>query len=76
MIIGNNGNMNNNFSKNPMPLNPSMENERIKNHTDVNSKTEMADKAYSMLEQRYKNGLITLEEFTKKCNELHKMRQK
>ena len=76
MIIGSNGNMNNNFTKDQIPLNPSIENERIKNHTDVNSKTEMADKAYSMLELRYKNGLITLDEFTKKCNELNKMRQK
>lgn len=75
MIIGNN-NSNNNFSKNQMPqLNPLIENERIKNHTNVNSKTEMANKAYDMLEQRYKSGLITLDEFTKKCNEIQKQRE-
>lgn len=75
MIIGNNNN--NNFSKNQIPtLNPLIENERIKNHTNVNSKTEMANKAYSILEERYRSGLITLAEFTKKCNELQKQRQK
>lgn len=41
---------------------------------DVNSKSEMLDKSYAMLKERYQNGLITLEEFNKKCNKLNKMR--
>ena len=40
---------------------------------NVNSKKEIKDKAYLMLQERYNQGLITLEEFTKKCN---KLRQK
>lgn len=43
---------------------------------DVNSKSEMLDKSYAMLKERYQNGLITLEEFNKKCNKLNKMRNK
>lgn len=45
-------------------------------HSDVNSKKEMADKTFSMLQERYNNGLISLDEFNKKCNQLNKMRQK
>ncbi len=71
MIIGNNNN-NNNLDMNSILKNPNIENERIKQHTNVNSKKEMSSKAYNMLEERYQNGLITLEEFTKKCNEIRK----
>ena len=42
---------------------------------DVNSKSEMLDKSYAMLKERYQNGLITLDEFNKKCNKLNKMRK-
>ena len=70
MVIGNNNQ--NNSNKNPY-INPMIENERIKQHTDVNSQQEMNSKAYSMLENRYQNGLITLEEFTKKCQNLRKI---
>lgn len=73
MIIGNNKN-NNNF--NNTFINPIIENERIKQHTNVNSKDEMNEKAYNTLENRYKNGLITLDEFTKKCNEIRKKANK
>lgn len=80
MIIGNNNinnhntnNNNNNFSqKNKFIINQTIENERIKQHTNVNSKNEMNSKAYAMLQDRYQQGLISLDEFTKKCNELRK----
>ncbi len=68
MIIGNN----NNQDYNNILKNPSIENERIKQHTNVYSKKEMSSKAYSILEERYQNGFISLEEFTKKCNEIRK----
>ncbi len=71
MIIGNNNNSNNNNQFQSF-INPNLENERIKAHTNVNSKEEMANKAYNMLEERYRNGLISLEEFTKKCKEIRK----
>lgn len=43
---------------------------------DVNNKNEMADKSFAMLQERYNNGLISLDEFTRKCNQLSKIRQK
>ena len=39
-------------------------------------KNDMADKSFAMLHERYENGLISLEEFTKQCNKLNKIRQK
>lgn len=68
MIIGND----NNDNKYQSFIKPSIENERVNVHTNVNSKEEMERKAYTILEERYKNGLITLEEFTKKCKEIRK----
>ena len=41
-------------------------------HSDPTSKKEMNDKAFSMLQERLNNGLITLEEFNRKCNQLRK----
>ena len=75
MIIGNN-----NFDslkKNNNPLNkPMVDINRKTYHTDVTDKDEMADKSFAMLEERYKNGLISLDEYTKECNKLNKLRQK
>jgi len=45
-------------------------------HSNVMSKSEMADKSFSMLQERYNNGLISLDEFNKKCVQLNKLRQK
>ena len=66
MIIGKNNNK----------MQPSIENNRKVYHTDVMNKEEMADKSFQMIEERYKNGLISLEEYTKQCNKLNKLRQK
>ena len=41
-------------------------------HRDVLNKNDMNDKAFSMLQDRLNNGLITIEEFNKKCTELGK----
>lgn len=65
-----------NLKKNNNPLKPTIESNRATYHTDVTSKNEMADKSFEMLEERYKNGLISLEEYTKQCNNLNKLRQK
>ena len=51
-------------------------NENINNYSDVNNKNDMTNKSFAMLQERYNNGLITIEEFTKKCNQLNKQRQK
>lgn len=60
----NNNNNNSNF------------NENINNYSDVNNKNDMTNKSFAMLQERYNNGLISIEEFTKKCNQLNKQRQK
>lgn len=62
--------------KNNDKVSPFNETSQTNKYSDVNSKHEMADKSFAMLQERYNNGLITLEEFTKKCNQLNKMRQK
>ncbi|MBQ6323271.1 MAG: hypothetical protein IJI22_00375 [Bacilli bacterium] len=92
MIIGNNNTNNNfttkplpNFTKNSdekFKFKKSEKKEPItigKKSTDfynINSKSDMADKSYAILQERYNNGLISLEEFTKKCQQLNKIRQK
>ena len=79
MIIGKNTkinhNMNQNFNSevNPKPFTDDI---HKKQYTDVTSKNEMADKSFAMLQERYNNGLISLEEFTKQCNKLNKLRRK
>jgi len=55
---------------------PMMIGKKSTDHYNVNSKSEMADKSYAILQERYNNGLISLEEFTKKCEKLNKLRQK
>lgn len=82
MLIGNNNNnlknfSNQNFIKNNNNQNTikqkSTFNKELLNYSNINSKKEIKDKAYLMLQERYNQGLITLDEFTKKCN---KLRQK
>ena len=83
MIIGKNTNFqanNNQFIKENKAnqivsnLNPMIEQTRTMQHTDVTSRNEMNEKAFSMLQDRLNKGLISLEEFNKKCNELGKRR--
>lgn len=62
--------------KNNNKISPFNESNKTNKYSNVNSKHEMADKSFAMLQERYNNGLISLEEFTKKCNQLNKMRQK
>ena len=45
-------------------------------YTNVNNKNDMYDKSLSMLNERLKNGLISLEEFNKQVNLLAKKRNK
>ncbi len=61
-------------SKNNMPY--FAEDTHKKHYSDVNSKKEMSDKSFAMLQERLNNGVITLEEFNRKCNKLNKLRQK
>ena len=83
MIIGgNNKNINNgsnfinnmkNNSKRPMHNNFGF-NEDLNNyvHTDPKDKISMYDKSLAMLKDRYEKGLIDVDEFNKKCEEIGK----
>ena len=84
MIIGNNNpTSNSNFMKN-VPNNPGSndkphtlpERKAAQINANVMNKNDMADKSFAMLQERYANGLISLEEFTKQCNKLIILRQK
>ena len=79
MIIGNNSN--NSFKHNPINYNTNNTQKKFNSTPNQNhynnplNKNEMADKTYQMLEERLKNGLISLEEFHKQCNKLSKFRK-
>ncbi|MBQ6497339.1 MAG: hypothetical protein IJI58_01330 [Bacilli bacterium] len=85
MIIGNNNPTNNsNFLKNNTsnhnmpntPVNTIKEKTAAQINANVMNKNDMADKSFAMLHERYEKGLISIEEFTKQCNKLNKLRQK
>ena len=80
MIIGKD-----NFQKNT----PNFQNKPINNlntnqttkipttqNVDVLNKNDMADKSLELLQYNLEKGLISLEEFKKKCNNLRKFREK
>ena len=78
MIIGND--KINKINKNNNPItnnisNPSYTHEEAK-YKDASNRTEMLDKSMIMLQERYQNGLISYEEFTKQCEKLNKLRRK
>jgi len=88
MIIGNNSNnFNNNMftnkfnriksegEKNKDIVNPQAIDKKALFNGNTNNKQQMADKTFAMLQDRYNNGTITLEEFTKQCELLNKRRQ-
>jgi hypothetical protein len=62
--------------KNARVINTYATNNNTMQHSNVMSKSEMADKSFSMLQERFNNGLISLDEFNKKCSQLNKLRQK
>ncbi len=51
-------------------------NTEINHYKDILNTKEMNLQSYELLEQRYKQGLISLDEFTKKCNNLQKKNKK
>ena len=85
MIIGKDNNINfnnrlntikqnnNNNKKTSINQNHQIE---IMQHSNVMSKNEMADKSFSMLQERLRNGTISIEEFIKKCIQLGKKSKK
>ena len=78
MIIGKDNFTNPNNKTNQVTKtveNTSLGDKKTLYHADVMSKNDMADKSFAMLEERYRNGLISLEEYTKQCNKLRKLRK-
>ena len=61
--------------KNQDKINQFQENKELNLYHDATNKNEMADKAYAMLKARLDSGLISLEEFNRKCRDLSKFRQ-
>lgn len=59
---------NSNFIKNNNPQQPISTNP----YKDIYNTKEMNERSYEMLKQRYDNGLISIEEFSKKCEQLRK----
>ena len=90
MIIGDNNNINNNsnFNNNTSFENTFKRIHDIQNnnenlftndksehkYTNPSSRSDMNDKALAILQERYRNGLISLEEFNRKCTELARRR--
>ena len=62
--------------KNQGKISPFNDNTHTGQYKDVLNKNEMADKSFSMLQERLNNGLISLEEFNRKCKALNKLRNK
>ncbi len=52
--------------------NPFVEDIKTINYANPTNREEMRNKSLSMLQERLDKGLITLEEFKKKCNALRK----
>ena len=73
MIIGNNKKSNQGNEIKPQNFTDDI---NQKQYTNVLSKNDMADKSLAMLQERYRQGLISLDEFTKQCNKLNKIRRK
>ena len=62
---------NNNFVKNNQPMQPKQP-INTNPYKDVFNTKEMTERSYEMLKQRYDNGLISIEEFSRKCAQLRK----
>lgn len=59
---------NTNFVKNNNPQEPINTNP----YKDIFNTKEMNERSYEMLKQRYENGLISIEEFSRKCKQIRK----
>lgn len=71
-------NKNQQFQKKIQSQNKNIFTQDIKTNKHVNpvNNHDMADKTLSLLHERLKQGMISLDEFNKKCEELGKKRQK
>ena len=70
--LKNNDNFQKNFERLKQNNDPFIEDIKTINYSDPTSKKEMRNKTMAMLQERLDQGLITLDEFNKKCNSLSK----
>ena len=59
-------NNNANFINNNKPQQPISQN----HYKDITNSKEMTERSFDILQQRYKDGLISIEEFSRKCEQL------
>ena len=88
MIIGNNNSFNNdnvNFNNKFRAIKENSMNNKQNNvsflddthkYTNINSKNDVADKSFQILKDRLDKGLISFDEFNKRCQSINKTRQK
>ena len=83
MLIGNNTNFNNDNNNFNNKMRTIKENNNITNNTinndtnmykNITNANETVDKSFQILKDRLDNGLITLDEFNKKCQQINKSR--
>ena len=55
-----------NFINNNKPQQPISQN----HYKDITNSKEMTERSFDILQQRYKDGLISIEEFSRKCEQL------
>ena len=82
MIIGKNTpmrnqNFNENFKRNdqnkPNPMNQTSPINTMQ-HSNIMDKDEMKERSFNMLQDRLNKGLISLDEFNKKCRQIGKIK--
>lgn len=83
MLIGNNTNFNNDNNNFNNKMRTIKENNNITNnimnndtnmYKNITNNNETIDKSFQILKDRLDNGLITLDEFNKKCQQINKTR--
>ena len=68
--INNNSNYSNGLINNNQPRQPISQNQ----YKDINNTQEMRERSFEILQQRYNEGLISIEEFSRKCENLRKQK--
>ena len=68
--INNNSNYSNGLINNNRPRQPISQN----HYKDINNTQEMRERSFEILQQRYNDGLISIEEFSRKCENLRKQK--
>ena len=65
--------INNNITQNNNKI-PSSNTQNIMQNSNIMNSEDMKNRAFAMLNERLKNGTITIDEFNKKCKQLGKQK--